>query len=313
VDPIALKGASVVAVVVAHNSARWLPHCMAALRGQVPVMVVDNASSDGSVEAARQGGAFVILNTMNEGYGRANNQGVRAAEDADWCLIINPDAVVERNCVQVLLKAAERNPDAAVIAPRLVEPDGRVFVHDRSVLSDVSPSGDEADALRRYDRSVHFVSGACILVRRRAFLSVGGFDERIFLFYEDDDLCLRLRKAGFKIVQVDDAVVRHARGSSSEPGPGLVFRARWHQAWSRSYVCRKHGVPDDRMRVLLRNGVKLIAALSMLNRRRIGRYAGSAAGAWATLRNRSALDHERLQPIALRASHAHAHGSRAGA
>ena len=293
-SPMQLKEAAVVAVVVAHNSVRSLPGCLQALEGQVAV-VVDNASTDGSVEAARQGGAFVILNTMNEGYGRANNQGVVAAEKAEWCLIINPDAVVDRNCLSTLLRAAERNPDAAVIAPRLVEPDGRIFVHDRSVLSDVSPTSDEADDQPGGDRVVHFVSGACVLVRRDAFLSVGGFDERIFLFYEDDDLCLRLRKAGFKIVQVEDAVVRHARGSSSEPTPGRIFRSRWHQAWSRSYVCRKHGVRDDRMRVLVRNGVKLIGVLPTFNRRRIERYAGSAAGAWATLVNRSALERERLQ------------------
>ncbi|HEU4378776.1 MAG TPA: glycosyltransferase family 2 protein [Hyphomicrobiaceae bacterium] len=290
-----LKESAVVAVVVAHNSAKSLPECLQALAGQVPVVVVDNASSDGSVEAARQGGAFVILNTMNEGYGRANNQGVCAAENAQWCLILNPDAVVDRNCLSLLLRAAERNPGAAAIAPRLVEPDGRVFVHDRSILSDVSPVDDKADDVPGGDRLVHFVSGACLLVRREVFLSIGGFDARIFLFYEDDDLCLRLRKAGFKILQVDDAVVRHARGSSSEPTPGRIFRSRWHQAWSRSYVCRKHGVRDDRMRVLVRNGVKLIGVLPTLNRRRIERYAGSAAGAWARLRNRSALEQERLQ------------------
>jgi GT2 family glycosyltransferase len=293
-----LREATVVAVVVAHNSARSLPHCLQALGGQVPVVVVDNASSDGSVEAARQGGAFVILNTMNEGYGRANNQGVRAAEKAGWCLIINPDAVVDSNCLSALLQASEHNQDAAVIAPRLVEPDGRIFVHDKSVLSDVASTDDRANDAYGGDRVVDFASGACVLVRRDAFLAVGGFDERIFLFYEDDDLCLRLRKAGFKIVQADAAVVRHARGSSSEPAPGRIFRTRWHQAWSRSYVCRKHGVPDDGVRVLVRNGLKLIGALPTLNRRRIERYAGSAAGAWATLRNRSALERERLQPNA---------------
>lgn len=290
------KDAAVVAIVVAHNSARWLPHCLQALGGQVPVVVVDNASTDDSVEAARKGKAFVILNTMNEGYGRANNQGVNAAGKAEWCLIINPDAVVDRNCLSTLLKASKRNPGAAVIAPRLVEPDGRIFVHDKSVLSNVSSTDDRATNVPKGDRAVQFVSGACMLVRRSAFLAVGGFDERIFLFYEDDDLCLRLRKAGLEIVHVDDAIARHARGSSSEPAPGRIFRSRWHQAWSRSYVCRKHGVPDDGVSVLVRNGLKLIGVLPTLNRRRIERYAGSAAGAWATLRNRSAVERERLRP-----------------
>ena len=213
-----LETASVVAVVVSHNSAKWLPQCIGALVGQVPVIVVDNASSDGSVEAARGAGAYVILNTHNQGYGRANNQGVRAAKSAEWCLVINPDVVVDRDCLSALLKAAKRRPKTAILAPRLVEPDGRTFVHSKSVLSAASSIHDQAaEDVIEGDHVVPFVSGACFLVKRSAFLSAGGFDERIFLFYEDDDLCLRLRNAGFELVLVGDAVARHARGTSSAP------------------------------------------------------------------------------------------------
>ena len=123
---------------------------------------------------------------------------------------------------------------------------------------------------------------------------MGGFDERIFLFYEDDDLCLRLRNDGFEVVVISNAAAHHARGTSTAPRPGHIFRSRWHQAWSRSYVCRKHGVRDDSRMMLIRNGLKLIGVLPTLNRRRIERYAGSAAGAWARLRNRSALEREQL-------------------
>ena len=294
-----LEKASVVAVVVAHDSAKWLPQCIAALVRDVPVVVIDNASSDGSVACAQGAGAHVILNAQNEGYGRANNQGVRAAKMAEWCLVINPDAVVDRDCLSILLEAARQHPNAAVLAPRLVEPDGRNFVHSQSVLSDAASTHAQAEDKPDDDQLVPFVSGACFLVKRSAFLSVGGFDERIFLFYEDDDLCLRLREAGFELLLVGDAVARHARGTSTAPGPGHIFRNRWHQAWSRSYVCRKHGVRDDGRMVLIRNGLKLIAVLPTLNRRRIERYAGSAAGAWARLRNRSALERERLQPTSM--------------
>src|SRR5689334_9657725 len=80
----------VVAVVVAYDSARSLPACLAALDRQgVPIIVVDNASSDGTAAVARQAGARVIANDKNEGYGRGNNQGIRAAEGADWCMIVN--------------------------------------------------------------------------------------------------------------------------------------------------------------------------------------------------------------------------------
>jgi N-acetylglucosaminyl-diphospho-decaprenol L-rhamnosyltransferase len=293
---LARLGSEVVAVVVSHDSAEVLPGCIGALLQQhVSVVVVDNASRDGSVEAARAAGARVIANEKNAGYGRANNQGVRATDGADWCLITNPDVTLERDCLAKLVEAAGRHPRAAILVPRLIEPDGRIYEHSVSVLSGVSSAPDLDEAVSSNERVAHFVSGACLLVRRDAFLNVGGFDERIFLFYEDDDLCLRLRKAGFTLVMVEDAVARHGRGKSSAPAPGRVFRSRWHQAWSRSYVCRKHGVADDSLAVLIRNALKVLAVLPTLNHRRIERYAGSAAGAWAALRDRSALERERLE------------------
>lgn len=285
----------VVAVVVAYESAQSLPGCIEALaRQDVPVIVVDNASRDGTAAAARTAGARVMLNDKNEGYGRANNQGVRAAADADWCLIINPDAVLDADCVRFLLHGAQRHPSAAILVPRLMEPDGRTFEHGSSVLSRAAP--DQAEYVVDGDRVTPFVSGTCMLVRRSAFLDVGGFDENIFLFYEDDDLCLRARQAGFTIVRIDSAIARHVRGGSSAPSPGRIFRSRWHQAWSRSYVCRKHGVADDRIWILIRNGLKLLGVLPTFNRRRIERYAGSAAGAWAAVRNKAAIERERLAP-----------------
>jgi N-acetylglucosaminyl-diphospho-decaprenol L-rhamnosyltransferase len=286
----------VVAVVVAHDSAELLPGCIQALLQQhVAAIVVDNASQDGSVDAARSAGARVIANDKNQGYGRANNRGVRAADGAEWCLITNPDVTVEPDCLAKLIDAARRHPRAAIVVPRLTEPSGRIFEHGASVLSRVSPGPDPDEAMSSNERMVGFVSGACMLVRRDAFLAVDGFDEHIFLFYEDDDLCLRLRKAGFFLVMVDDAFAQHGRGRSSAPARGRVFRSRWHQAWSRSYVCRKHGVADDSAVGLVRNGLKALAVLPTFNRRHIERYAGSAAGAWAALRNRSALERERLK------------------
>ena len=274
----------VVAVVVAYDSARWLPACIEALDRQgVPTIVVDNASRDGTAAVARNAGARVIANDKNEGYGRGNNQGIRAAEGADWCMIVNPDAVLDTECVRLLLDGARRHSHAGILVPTLLELDGRPFDHSTSVLSRAAPM--ETEYVSQGERVVPFASGACMLVQRSAFLDIGGFDEHIFLFYEDDDLCLRIRQAGFTIVQSDGAIARHTRGGSTVPLPGRIFRSRWHQAWSRSYVCRKHGIADDRIWVLIRNGLKLLGVLPTFNRRRIERYAGSAAGAWAALRS----------------------------
>ncbi len=287
--------ADLVAIVVAHDSADALPACLAALaREGVPALVVDNASRDASVAVAEAAGARVVRNARNEGYGRANNRGVRAAEGASYVLIVNPDVELAPGAAGALLAAARDWPDAGLLAPRIVEPDGRFFYQPRSLLAPylTNPSGRRD--LPEGDACAPFLSGACFMVRRDLFLALGGFDEAIFLFYEDDDLCRRVADSGRALVHVHGAVALHGRGRSSAPEPGRVFRSRWHQAWSQAYVSRKYGLPDPSLTTMIVNLPK--AALSALVFRRAGfeRYGGSVAGAYAAWRGRGALAREGL-------------------
>src|SRR4051812_43410128 len=237
--------ARVTAIVVAYDSADALPACLDALAAQdVPVFVVDNASQDGSAEVAERHGVDVLRMGRNEGYGRANNAGVRAAS-SEFVLICNPDAVPDPGAVEALRMAAERYPDAGLLAPRIIEPDGRFFFQPRSLLAPYLPNPGGRLALPDGDCCAPFLSGACFLIRRELFLELGGFDCEIFLFYEDDDLCRRLADRGRALLHVHEAIVRHARGRSSAPEPGRIFRSRWHQAWSRSYVSAKYGLPSS--------------------------------------------------------------------
>ncbi len=246
------RKSDVTAIVVAHDSAAVLPACLAALGSEgVPAIVVDNASRDGSQAAARAAGASVVANARNEGFGRAMNIGVRAAASR-WCLLTNPDLVYEPGAVAALVSAAERYPDAGILAPRLVEPDGRLFWQARSLLSPYLHNPGGSLNLPEGDCCAPFLSGAAMLVDREHFLALGGFDEAIFLFYEDDDLCRRVADTGRSLVHVHGALARHARGRSSAPAPGRVFRARWHMAWSRCYVSRKWGLKDPAAAILAR-------------------------------------------------------------
>lgn len=284
----------VVAVVVTHDSAVVLPTCLDAIgRAGVPAIVVDNASRDGSAEIAQAHGATVIRNAANEGYGRANNIGAAAAH-SEFLLIVNPDVVVEEGAPAALLAAAGRYPDAALFAPRIVEPDGRVFYQPTSLLAAHLTNPGGKLALPEGDACAPFFSGACFLLRRELFRRLGGFDEEIFLFYEDDDLCRRIGDAGAALVYVPSAVARHRRGGSSTPAPGRIFNARWHQAWSRAYVSRKYGLPDPAPAMLRLNAAKTLAACLSLQRSVVERYAGSAAGALAWLRRRTALERQGL-------------------
>jgi N-acetylglucosaminyl-diphospho-decaprenol L-rhamnosyltransferase len=182
-----------------------------------------------------------------------------------------------------------------MLAPRIVEPDGRFFFQPRSLLSPYLPNPRGRLVLPEGDCCAPFLSGACFLIRRGLFLRLGGFDPGIFLFYEDDDLCRRVAEAGHALVHVHGAVARHARGSSSAPQPGRIFQSRWHQAWSRAYVSRKYGLPNPAPGMVLVNALKTLPALLSLRRGLVERHAGSAAGALAFLLGRTALGREGLE------------------
>ena len=289
----------VTAIVVAHDSASALPACLAALASEsVPVLVVDNASRDGSAALAAKAGAEVLRLDRNEGYGRANNAGAARAA-GEFILVCNPDAVARPGMTAALLAAAARYPDAGLWAPRIVEPDGRFFFQPRSLLAPYLPNPSGRLALPEGDCCAPFLSGACFLTRRSLFLELGGFDPAIFLFYEDDDLCRRVAGSGRALVHVHDAIALHARGRSSAPAAGRVFASRWHQAWSRAYVSAKWGLADPAPRMLAVNALKALALALVLaptfRRDLVARYAGSAAGAWAAMRGRSALAREGLE------------------
>jgi GT2 family glycosyltransferase len=284
-----MNRSDVTAIVVTFDSAHALPECLGALRADgVPVLVVDNASTDDTIATAEGQGARVIRNPHNEGYGRANNSGARVA-DTEFVLIVNPDCIVELGAVALLVDAARRYPDAALFAPQIVEPSGRVFFQPRSLLSPYLQNPSGKLVLPEGEACAPFFSGACFLIRRDVFLRLGGFDENIFLFYEDDDLCRRLADAGSALVYVPQAVVRHGRGRSSEPKPGRIYASRWHQAWSRAYVSRKYDLPNPAPGMFAINTLKALGASLTFQRKLIERYGGSAAGAWAAMVGRKAF------------------------
>lgn len=286
---------SVTAIVVAYDSAEVLPGCLSALAAEgVPAIVVDNASSDASAGIARARGARVIANAHNEGYGRANNQGV-AASTTPYVLIVNPDVEIRPGTIAALLAAAERYPDAGMLAPRIVEPSGRIFLQPRSLLSPPHLNRSGAMAVPTGDACLPFLSGACLLVRREVFVALGGFDPAIFLFYEDDDLCRRMRDAGHALVHVHEAEAGHGRGRSSAPSPARRFKARWHLAWSEGYVAGKHGLPRPSFVKILENLAKTAGYGLLLRREKMFAHAGSAAGALAWRRGATAIAREGLE------------------
>jgi N-acetylglucosaminyl-diphospho-decaprenol L-rhamnosyltransferase len=231
---------TVSAVVVSYNSAGYLADCLRSLRseGVGEVVVVDNASSDGSADVVRTSDAAVrvIEAGANLGFGSGANRGA-AATNGDYLLILNPDTVVEPGTVKALAEALDRDPGLAVVGPRMENLDGTLYPSVRrfpdlrvavghAFLGLVWPANPFTRRYRMLDwdhdrpaADVDWVGGACALVRRAAFDAVGGFDEGYFMYVEDVDLCWRLGRAGWRIGYEPAARVVHALGGSSRRRP----------------------------------------------------------------------------------------------
>jgi N-acetylglucosaminyl-diphospho-decaprenol L-rhamnosyltransferase len=228
----------VTVVVVTHNSADRIADCLASieLHGTgSSVIVVDNASSDGTVQAVEAfPSATLVRSIANEGFSRANNRALLKVE-TEFALLLNPDARLTASTLPELVAAANRRPAGAAFGPRTIHEDGRPQVsfgpdlglrseyRQRRLVKGVKAGAPWAVAAWREasaaEASVDWISGACMLLRVSAARAVGFFDERYFLYEEDADLCLRLRKAGFEAVFAPKAVVTHALGTSMAKSP----------------------------------------------------------------------------------------------
>ncbi|MDQ2825538.1 MAG: glycosyltransferase family 2 protein [Actinomycetota bacterium] len=237
---------SVSAVTVSFNSRDCLPECVRSLRseGVADVVVVDNASSDGSIEAvlASDPDVTVIATGANLGFGSGVNRGVEEAT-GDHLLILNPDTVVEPGTVKALTAALDRDPGLAAVGPRIENVDGTLYPSVRrfpnlwvaaghAFLGMVWPTNPFSRRYRMLDldhgrpaSEVDWVSGACMLVRRSAFEAVAGFDESYFMYVEDVDLCWRLGRAGWRIGYEPAGRVVHALGASSRLMPYRMIAA----------------------------------------------------------------------------------------
>ncbi len=239
------------AVVVNHDAGDVLLECIESLQaeGISEIVVVDNASSDGSVHALEGAHPSVrILETgRNLGYGAGANRGLDTLQ-SDVVLVCNPDVSVHRGSVAALKAVLAADRTVAIAGPRIEEPDGSRYPSARRFPS----LGDAAGhALlgqwmpgnrftRRYkmedvevstSSSVDWVSGACFAVRRQAMSELGGFDEAYFMYAEDVDLCWRARRAGWRVVYVPVAVVTHLQGISTSRRPFRMLVAHHTSAF----------------------------------------------------------------------------------
>lgn len=225
-------------VIVSFNAKADLARCLDSLRTAPPthlheIIVVDNASEDGSADGARSvPGVSVIAMPANIGFARANNVGIRAAS-GEFVLLLNSDTIVPSGAIDRLVDLLRAQPDAAVVGPRLVDGEGRAELSFGRTLGPFNElrqkwrTGKPAvvDALTRQPHSPDWVSGACLLVRRADADAVGLLDERYFMYIEDVDFGVAMRARGRKVLFTPDVEVVHLRGRSRAAAPAATQAA----------------------------------------------------------------------------------------
>ncbi|NET57416.1 MAG: glycosyltransferase family 2 protein [Symploca sp. SIO2E6] len=242
-----------VIVIVNYKTPQLVIDCLTSLQGEIEVgfdsvVVVDNASNDGSVEQMEQAitdnkwsqWAQVLPSPVNGGFSAGNNLGIKALK-ADAYLLLNSDTIVRPGAIKSLLKAMEANPEAGLISPRLEWPDSTPQIscfRYHSLLSEVidaAQTGVITKLLKNYDVPIpvsdtpmepQWTSFACVLIRREVMEQIGLMDEGYFMYYDDVDYSRTARNAGWKILHWPEARIVHLRGGSGKVKEAIAKRKR---------------------------------------------------------------------------------------
>jgi len=265
-------------ILVTYNSKAIVGSALKTIPGGVPTIVVDNASSDGTVEYIRE--CFpqveVIESPQNIGFGPANNIALERVE-TPFSLLMNPDACfVNSETIDDLLEAAERYPDAAILGPGIVDEHGQAqltlpapLLHRKEINRSTSFTMDNVAG----DVCAFTLSGAVMFLRMSAFAEQAYyFDPNIFLYFEDDEICMRMRKAEYSLMLLPHITVMHLEGMSSPASLNIEVLKQRHKMFSHLYIRAKYvNLNETRMkavRTLLRGSIVGFISLIIGNRRR---------------------------------------------
>lgn len=291
-------------IVVSANDARWLTPCLRSVYAHagdidIEVVVVDNACTDGTRQLVETHFPEArVVSSPNRGFAYGNNRGLEHT-DARHLLLLNPDTEILDGRLAELVRLFDAHPQIGLAGVRQIDgndeplPTIRRFPNAARALGEalrserwpLRPAWAGERVLRPdaylHERECDWVSGSCMFVRRHALLAAGMLDERFFLYSEETDLCLRLHRAGYRILHLPQITIRHHAGKNGLPPP-LVAQ----DALSRRLYAHKHFRPPQR--TLFLGAVALRHALNLAARRE-----GSG---WALRMLRGATDYPFVAP-----------------
>jgi GT2 family glycosyltransferase len=260
-------------LLVNFNDRPHLGECLSSIENTAgslayEIIVVDNDSADGSQAYITRHFPKVklIANNVNLGFAKANNQGIRES-CGEFILFLNTDAAVQPGALDRLIGELRSDPKAGAVGPALLRGShsyqvsfGRRVNFFSELLQKLvlNPYFKYALKWSRKKRRVGWLSAACLLVRRTALLSVAGFDEDFFIYFEDLDLCLRIKKAGWTLVFLPQARVFHVGGATTSTH---LVAGRFEYRKSQLAFYNKHGSKTSRflLRLYLRLNIRLMA------------------------------------------------------
>ena len=282
-------GPDITVSIVSYNTCALLRDCLRALTARqreaeatLEVIVADNGSTDGSVEMVRTEfpGVRLVETGGNIGYGRANNMALAGAQGR-YYFILNSDTEVEKGALAALRGFLEAHPQAGAVGARLILPSGatqpscardpslaavfweQTYLHKLFPTNRIVGGYAMTDWDYNSERQVEQAVGACLFIRREAWEQLGGFDPAYFMYFEDTDLCVRLRRAGWNLWFLPQARVLHRLGASS--GGDWRTRARMIASYnqSRCYYYTRYGGRRQgltlKLLTLLGAGLRLLA------------------------------------------------------
>lgn len=221
------------------------------------IIVVDNASSDGSVAALRERfpNLTIIASAKNRGFNGGNNLGIAKAQ-GEYILLLNPDTELSNNAIKILADYLDAHQEVGAVGPKILNDDGSIQLtcarrmptwwtefNEAHLLGRVFPSSHffTDNEIRFWDhrdsRPIEALSGACMLFRKTVIEKRGMLDERYFIYGDDLDLCMQVAKAGYTLFYNSDAVIVHHGGHSTRQIP---LKRIWMDVTSKSYFFRKN-------------------------------------------------------------------------